>query len=250
MKQQSKKIQKTKTNEAKPLVCLLGDTVLVKEYSARIQEYGIAVLELKNLSSLKVSAKKITTAFELSLVSSETKQKNLSALDSALALHIPIISSSITETVLSQSQYIKHKERLVGIAAFPTLLSQSLVELTPSVYTNKEIIDIVKLFFEQIKLESAIVQDSVGMVMPRILCQIVNEALFTVQNDVASPKDVDEAIKLSMLIPNGPIAWGEIIGFTNIVAILDALYKNKSDDQYRVSPLLRQMSVAGKFWKE
>ena len=99
------------------------------------------------------------------------------------------------------------------------------------------------------KKETAMVQDSVGMVMPRILCQIINEALFTAQNDVASPNDIDEAMKHGTNYPRGPIAWGEMIGFPNVVAVLDALYDNHHEERYRVAPLLRQMAIAGVFWK-
>ncbi len=243
------KTEKSKPVEVKQLICLLGDELLVKEYSAAFQEKGIAVQELKNLSTLKTSAKKITAAFELTLASNEQKEKNLQALDETLPENVPIISSSVTETILSQSKHSKHKHRFVGIAAFPTLLSNSLVELSPSIHTSKEIADEVKTLFDSIKKETAMVQDGVGMVMPRILCQIINEALFTVQNDVATPKEIDEAMKHGTNYPHGPISWGEMIGFANVVAVLDALYHSHHEERYKVAPVLRQMAIAGIFWK-
>lgn len=238
-----------KTNETKPLICLLGDEQLVKEYSSAFQENGLAVHELKNLASLKSSAKKITAAFELTLAANDQKTKNLQALDKILPENVPIVSCALTETILSQSHALTHKHRFVGIAAFPSLLSNSLVELAPSLHTSKETVDSVKALFDSLKKETAMVQDSIGMVMPRILCQIINEALFTVQNDVASPKDIDEAMKHGTNYPHGPITWGEMTGFQNVVAVLDALYNNHHEERYRVAPLLRQMAVAGIFWK-
>lgn len=240
---------KPKPVEVKQLICLLGDEPLVKEYSALFQEHGIAVMELKNLASLKTSAKKISAALELTITSTDQKAKNLQVLDDVLPEHVPIISCALTETILSQSHGLKHPSRFVGIAAFPTLLANSLVELSPSLHTTKEILEVVKALFVSAKKETATVQDSVGMVMPRILCQIINEALFTVQNDVASPKDIDEAMKHGTNYPEGPIAWGEKIGFANVVAVLDALYTNHHEERYRVAPLLRQMAIAGVFWK-
>jgi 3-hydroxybutyryl-CoA dehydrogenase len=240
---------KSKPAEVKPLICLLGDERLVKEYSAAFQEKGIAVQELQNLASLKNSAKKITAAFELTLTANEQKKKNLHALSEALSENVPIISCAVTETILSQSHLLKYPARFMGIAAFPTLFANPLVELAPSLNTSKEIADNVKALFESLKKETAMVQDSVGMVMPRILCQIINEALFTAQNDVASPHDIDEAMKHGTNYPRGPIAWGEMIGFTNVVAVLDALYDNHHEERYRVAPLLRQMAIAGVFWK-
>lgn len=233
----------------KHLVCLLGDEVLVKEYSAMFQERGISVLELKSLSSLKNSAKKITAAFELTLVSGELKSKNLLALDEALSDNVPVATCSVTSTVLVQTHGLKHRHRFVGISAFPTLTENSLMELAPSLHTTKAAADGITELLGQAKKETAMVQDGVGMVMPRILCQIVNEALFTVQNDVASPHDIDEAMKHGTNYPHGPIAWGERIGFATVVSVLDALYENHHEERYRVAPLLRQLAVAGVFWE-
>ncbi len=235
--------------DVKHLVCLLGDEQLVKEYSAMFQEKGIAVQELKNLASLKTSAKKITAAFELTIASSEQKKKNLEALNEALPANVPVVSNTVAETILSQSHLLKHRHRFIGIAAFPTLLSNTLVELAPSLHTTKETADAVTALFASVKKETAMVQDSVGMVMPRILCQIINEALFTVQNDVAAPKDIDEAMKHAMNFPRGPIAWGESIGFSNVVTVLDALYHHYHEERYNVAPILRQLALAGIFWE-
>lgn len=238
------------THTSHQVICLLGDEQLVKEYSAAFQSNGVAVMELKNLASLKSSAKRISIAFELSLEWSATKQNNLKALDHALDPSIPLVSNAVAETALAQAELLQHKQRLIGIASFPTLVENKLVELAPSLYTAAETADAVKGFFAGIKKEVAVVEDSIGMVMPRILCQIINEALFTVQNDVANPKDIDTAMKLGTNYPHGPIEWGEKIGFKNIVAVLDALYRNRGEERYRVAPLLRQMAIAGIFWKK
>lgn len=238
--------------EAKPvkhLVCLLGDDVLVKEYSTLFQEKGIAVLELKSLNSLKNSAKKITAVFELTLLPGEQKSRNLAALDEALPENVPVASCSVASTLLVQTHALKHRHRFVGIGAFPTLTVNPLIELAPSLHTTKAAADGIADLLGLAKKETAMVQDSVGMVMPRILCQIVNEALFTVQNDVATPNDIDEAMKHGTNYPHGPIAWGESIGFGTVVNVLDALYENHHEERYRVAPLLRQMAVAGVFWE-
>lgn len=233
----------------RPLMCLLGDDGLVKEYSSVFQEKGIAVLEVKNLSTVKSSAKKITCAFELTLEWSDNKLKNLTALDESLPADVPIVTSSITSTLLSQTQSVKNRERFVGLAAFPTLIEHSLVELAPSLYTKEEIVNNVKELFASVKKETALVQDSVGMAMPRILCQIINEALFTVNYDIANPKAVDDAMKHASQYPYGPIEWGERIGFHKIASVLDALYSDHGEERYRTAPLLRQMAIAGTFWK-
>jgi len=84
--------------------------------------------------------------------------------------------------------------------------------------------------------------------LPRILCQIINEAMFAVQQDVAVPKDVDMAMKLGMNFPSGPIEWGEKIGFKQVYAVLDALHADLGEERYRICPLLKDIAVTGKFW--
>ncbi len=241
-----KTVKVKKETAAQPCVALLGDENIIGEYAILFQENGI---ETANEKTLNADAKKITSALELTLANSELKKKNLQLLDKLLAPHIPIISSSICVTITEQAEWIKNKERFIGIAAFPTLIANSLIELSPSIYTAKTTADAVQIFFSTIKKETALVQDSVGMVMPRILCQVVNEAFFAIQQDIAQPNDIDEALSSAAQFPFGPIEWSEKIGFKNIVAVLDALYNNTKEERYRVSPLLRQMENAGKFWQ-
>lgn len=239
----------TPSGVKKTLVCLLGDEALVREYSAEFQSHGIPVAEIKNLPSLKANGKKITLAFELTIDNTAAKQENLRVLDETLPPDVPIVTNAVTTTVLMQTQYILKKERLIGISAFPTLLENTLVELSPSLHTSQTIAESVTAFFASVKKERAIVEDSVGLVMPRILCQIINEALFTVGNDVANPRDIDTAMKYGTNYPHGPIEWGEKIGYRNVVAVLDALYHHHHEERYRVAPLLRQLAIAGTFWK-
>ncbi len=154
----------------------------------------------------------------------------------------------VAVSVLDQSQWIVMRHRLVGIAALPTLIRNSVVEVSPSVYTNESAVDVARRFFTSVKKEIAIVQDRVGMVLPRVLCQIINEAMFAVQQDVAAPKDIDTAMKLGMNFPSGPIEWGEKIGFKQVVAVLEALYGDLGEERYRICPLLKEIAVTGKFW--
>lgn len=253
MKQFNKKTTPVKKSSVKkkaeqPAVvsaALLGDEPLLQEYAKLFEENRITVFFEK---SLPANTKKITYAFELTTADAGTKKKHLQLFEKLLSPETPIISSSITQTLLEQMQWMQHKERLVGIGAFPTLIENSAVELTTTFHTKSEIADAVQNFFAAIKKEACFVQDSVGMVMPRILCQVINEAMFAVQYGIAQPKDIDEAMKLAMQFPLGPIEWGEKIGFKNIVDVLDALHSFTKEERYKVSPLLRRISLAGVFW--
>ena len=87
------------------------------------------------------------------------------------------------------------------------------------------------------------------MVLPRILCQLINESVFALQDDIATPRDIDTAMKLGANYPKGPLEWAELIGVRQVFAVLSAIQQDLNEDRYRVSPLLKQMAIAGEWWK-
>lgn len=241
-------MKSTSSEKMRPALLLVGDDPLVAEYSTIAEASQYEVLPPAKMKGLKTLADKISIALELSNLDLARKKENLIALDKALPATTAIVSSSVNVSVLEQSGWITMKHRLVGIAALPTLIQNAVVEVAPSVHTIESTVDVVRKFFASMKKETAIVEDRVGMVLPRILCQIINEAMFAIQQDVASPKDIDTAMKLGTNYPLGPIEWGEKIGFRQVYAVLTALHTDLGEERYRVCPLLKQIAVSGKFW--
>jgi len=231
-----------------PAVLIAGDDALVAEYSLLAESSGYEVVPSSKMKALKPLAEKISIALELTNLDLGRKKENIVAMDKALPATTAIVTSSANLSVLNQSEWITMKHRLVGIAALPTFLQNSIVEVAPSVHTIESTVEVVRKFFASMKKETAIVQDRVGLVLPRILCQIVNEAMFAIQEDVASPKDIDTAMRLGTNYPAGPIEWGEKMGFAQVYAVLTALQNDLGEERYRVCPLLKQLATTGKFW--
>jgi 3-hydroxybutyryl-CoA dehydrogenase len=125
-----------------------------------------------------------------------------------------------------------------------------LVEVAPTIYSPKETIEVVMRFFLSLGKEIEIVQDRIGMVFPRILCQVINEAAFAVIEDIATPQDIDTALRLGAQFPVGPIEWAEKIGMKQVYAVLTALYSNLHEERYRTAPLLKQMAFTGEWWRQ
>lgn len=101
--------------------------------------------------------------------------------------------------------------------------------------------------FTRLGFEVERVEDRVGLVMPRILAMLINEAAFAVMEKVADPADIDRAVKLGVNYPHGLLEWADYIGIDRVLRILDALYQEYGDSRYRACPLLRQYVRAG--WK-
>ena len=155
-----------------------------------------------------------------------------------------ILSSCCTVSAAEQSGWMKHPERLIGISAFPTLVKNHVMEVTLSSRTDRELLGIAQEFLIKMGKEIRVIQDRVGMVMPRILCQIINEAFFGLTEGIASPQDIDRAMKLGTGYPAGPVEWAEHIGVREVVAVLEGLMREYAEDRYRTAPLLRQLAFA------
>lgn len=231
-------------------IYITGESSLVVEYSTlclskkqlvtvRLNpgETGRLPKEARKASS---PPKSTTAVLELTNISTDIKKKNLVQLDRQLATSVPIISSSTTTTVAEQSTWIKNPQRLIGIGALPSLLEGSLIELAPGESTTEHTIGRARDVAATLGKEVAVVQDSIGLVMPRILCMLANEAYFAMMEGVAGANDIDTAMKLGTNYPSGPVERAQRIGINQVHAVLAALFKHFGEDRYRIAPLLKQ----------
>ncbi len=233
------------------MVCIFGELPLLVEYAELCLGKGLSVQARQNppdqgrrlppgVTRAKKPTKTIDIALELTNVDLKTKRRNLEELDSVLLPQVPICSSSVTVTVGQQARWISHPKRLIGIGAFPSLLSGRLVELAVSSQTAPPVVSAMEEFFKSLNREIALVHDTVGMVMPRILCTIVNEACFTLADSVASRNGIDDAMKLGADYPWGPLEWKDRVGPESIRAVLEALQRVADKQRYAIAPALRQ----------
>lgn len=240
-------------------VFLCGESVPVFELAGQLQSCSIPVICNVADGALPAALGSgvrlvhdvpadFSIACELTNIDIEQKRANLTAIESVTRGSRTILSAAVTITTGEQSSWLSHPDQLAGICALPTLLSRSLIEISPSRFTSPSAIASVRDLAAGCGKEVAFVEDRIGMVMPRILCQIINEAFFAVMEGVATPADIDIAMKLGTNYPFGPFEWGEKIGLKNVLATLEALHANLGEDRYRVAPLLREMAHSGIWW--
>jgi 3-hydroxybutyryl-CoA dehydrogenase len=133
----------------------------------------------------------------------------------------------------------------VGFHALPPLADGRLVELTRGPGTPDTVAHRAERFFASLGRHVAWVGDAPGLVLGRIVCQLVNEAAFAVAAGVGSPEDVDAGMTLGLSHPRGPVQWSAEIGLEHVLAVLDALAGEYREERYRAAPLLRRMVAAG-----
>jgi 3-hydroxybutyryl-CoA dehydrogenase len=127
---------------------------------------------------------------------------------------------------------------------FHVLPGSDLVELTRTPATPDVAADAALRFFEQCGFLTEWVEDAPGLVLGRIICQLVNEAAFAIGEGVGSAEDVDTGVTLGLNHPRGPIEWGRLLGFEHVLAAIDGLFAEYHDPRYRAAPLLRRGALA------
>jgi len=94
------------------------------------------------------------------------------------------------------------------------------------------------------------VGDAPGLVLGRIVGQLVNEAAFALQEGVGSAEDIDAGMLLGLNHPHGPLEWADTIGIDHVLTVLDALCDEYREDRYRAAPPLRERGLAGRLGRE
>lgn len=133
-----------------------------------------------------------------------------------------------------------------GFHALPPLGPGGLVELTRSDTTGDGTADAAEDFFGSLGLHTAWVGDAPGLVLGRIVAQLVNEAAFALGEGVAGAEDIDDGMVLGLNHPRGPLAWGDLIGLDHVLLILDGLHDHYREDRYRAAPRLRALVDEGR----
>lgn len=126
---------------------------------------------------------------------------------------------------------------LVRFNGLPTFLNRPLLEISLMGARDEEK---VSRICSSLDTGYAVVADRVGMATPRIICMIINEAYYTVQEGTASREDIDLGMKLGTNYPYGPFEWCRRIGIRHVYELLEAIYEDTKDERYKICPLLKK----------
>jgi 3-hydroxybutyryl-CoA dehydrogenase len=133
-----------------------------------------------------------------------------------------------------------------GFHLLPPLDRCWLVELTRLPSTHGNSAELTEDFFRACGFHSEWVGDAPGLVLGRIVCQLVNEAAFAIGEGVGEPEDVDAGLTRGLNHPRGPVEWGNRIGLVQVLATIDGLFDERHEARYRASPLLRRAVATGR----
>lgn len=163
----------------------------------------------------------------------------LTSLDKKLDADVPILVQLANMPFSDLLRGLQHPQRVVGFDGLFLNYGKTLT-LVRDAQTDKKIQKKVEEFWGTLGYQSQWIKESPAMVLPRIICQLVNEAAFAYLEGVADTETIDLAMRLGVNYPLGPLEWGREIGYSKMLAVLDHLYEEYHEERYRACTLLRR----------
>ena len=152
-------------------------------------------------------------------------------------------TSSISITRLAAA--VRHSDRFIGMHFFNPVPVMALVEVIRGLQTTDATHDTVVALAKALGKTPISVRNSPGFAVNRILCPMINEAIFALSEGLATAEDIDNGMKLGCNHPIGPLALADMVGLDTLLAVMEVFYTQFNDSKYRPAPLLREMVDAG-----
>ncbi|MFH1183647.1 MAG: 3-hydroxybutyryl-CoA dehydrogenase [Chloroflexota bacterium] len=152
-------------------------------------------------------------------------------------------TSSISITRIAAAT--RRPDKVIGMHFMNPVPLMKLVEVIRGLGTSDETTRTVMDLCKSMGKEPVEANDSPGFISNRILCPMINEAIFAVQENVGKPEAIDSVMKLGMNHPIGPLALADLIGLDVVLSAMEVLQRDLGEDKYRPAPLLRRMVDAG-----
>ncbi len=175
----------------------------------------------------------------------DIKKQIYPLLDSICPANCVFAANTSAIPITRIASVTKRVDKVVGIHFMNPVPMKPMVEMIRGYHTSNQTIEIAKKMLTQMGKECIIVNDSPGFVSNRVLMLTINEAVFLLQDQVATAEDVDKIFKGCFGHKMGPLETADLIGLDTILFSIEVLYENFNDSKYRPCPLLKKMVDAG-----
>jgi len=173
------------------------------------------------------------------------KIKILQAVEKVLRPETIIATNTSSLSITRLAAATQRPGLFVGMHFFNPVPMMALVEIIRGLQTAESTVTAVTALAKAVGKTPIGVKNSAGFVVNRILCPMINEAIFVYAEGLASAAEIDEGMKLGCNHPIGPLALADLIGLDVLLAVMTVLYSNFEDPKYRAAPLLKEMVDAG-----
>jgi 3-hydroxybutyryl-CoA dehydrogenase len=175
----------------------------------------------------------------------ELKLKLFASLDGLAKPDAIIASNPSSISITRLAAATKRPDKVIGMHFFNPVPVMQLVELIRGLATSEATYAAVEAVAKQLGKTPVKVKNSPGFVVNRMLCPMINEAIFALSEGLATAQEIDDAMKLGCNHPIGPLALCDLIGVDVQLAVMQVLYEGFKDSKYRPAPLLVEMVEAG-----
>ena len=175
----------------------------------------------------------------------EIKRRIMREADAVMRAEAILATNTSSLSITALAAATARADRVVGMHFFNPVPVMALVELIRGRRTSDETHARAAEFIRMIGKTAVNAKNSPGFAVNRVLCPMLNEAIFALQEGVASAADIDEGMKLGCNHPIGPLALADLVGLDTLLSIMEVFQRDYGDPKYRPAPLLREMVAAG-----
>jgi len=206
--------------------------------------------KIRGVVSLKEAVDGAQLVIEAVFEKMEIKKELYAELDRLCPPTVVFASNTSSLSITEMASATKRADRVVGMHFFNPAPVMKLVEVIRGSETSDETVRLVKDVCAKLGKEAVEVKESPGFVVNRILVPMMNEAFNLLQEGVASPEDIDKAMKLGTNMPMGPFELADYTGLDIGLDVMEVLFRETGDPKFRPSPLLRKYVRAGRLGRK
>jgi 3-hydroxybutyryl-CoA dehydrogenase len=180
----------------------------------------------------------------------ELKVKILKDLCTTLPAPALIATNTSSISITKLAAATDRPDRFIGMHFFNPVPMMALLELIRGLQTSDDTHAKAQAFAKRIGKVPITAKNSPGFAVNRILCPMINEAVFALQEGIATAEEIDAGMKLGCNHPIGPLALADLIGLDTMLSVMEVFYNGFNDPKYRPAPLLKEMVDAGRLGRK
>jgi len=204
-----------------------------------------ATLARINATTDKAQLVDCDLVIEAATENEELKVKILKDLCATLSPRTLIATNTSSISITKLAAATDRPDRFIGMHFFNPVPVMALLELIRGLQTSDDTHAKADAFAKRVGKVAITAKNSPGFAVNRILCPMINEAIFALQEGIATAEEIDAGMKLGCNHPIGPLALADLVGLDTMLSVMEVFYKGFNDPKYRPAPLLKEMVDAG-----